>query len=39
MNRFRGSRIFLNEGKLSLEYIPPKLPFCEKGLEMLNILS
>jgi cell division control protein 6 len=31
------SRIFLYEEKLSLEYIPPKLPFREKELEMLNV--
>ncbi|MEM2178197.1 MAG: ORC1-type DNA replication protein [Candidatus Methanomethylicaceae archaeon] len=30
------SRIFINEEKLSLEYVPPKLPFREKELEMLN---
>jgi cell division control protein 6 len=31
------SRIFLDENKLSLEYIPSKLPFREKELEMLNV--
>jgi len=31
------SRIFLDEEKLSLEYVPPKLPYREKELEMLNV--
>jgi len=31
------SKIFLDEEKLSLEYVPPKLPFREKELEMLNV--
>jgi cell division control protein 6 len=31
------NRIFLDENKLSLEYIPSKLPFREKELEMLNV--
>ncbi len=31
------SKIFLYEEKLSLEYVPPKLPYREKELEMLNI--
>lgn len=31
------SKIFLYEEKLSLEYVPPKLPHREKELEMLNI--
>jgi cell division control protein 6 len=31
------SKIFLDEEKLSLGYVPPKLPFREKELEMLNV--